>query len=103
MKITPENAARLKELVGEMIERLDEFKSIVKKAMPRYEYQQFKYRTLGNLEPGLIEESEWITSYSSISLEKVAENAAEAVEDEEEQNRRDEKHGLFGEHEDVAN
>ena len=88
MNIDLENAQRLNELVGEIAERMDEFKQICRTAMSSNEYQQFKYRTLGHLEPGLLNDSEWITSYSAIdSLEKVAENAleeAEGDEDEEE-------------------
>ena len=76
MKINQENAKRLKEIAESLIEQLDEFKHICRNSMSSSEYQQFKYRCLGNLEPGLREDSEWVTRYSSIdSLEKVADNA----------------------------
>ena len=81
MNITSESAERLQELVQIMQESLDEFKHICKTAMTSSEYQQFKYRTLGHIEPALFEDSEWVTSYSSIdSLEKVANNAS-AIEE----------------------
>lgn len=78
MKFQKENAERLKELVNEINERVEEFKHLCRTAMSRSEYDLFKYRTLGNLEPAVMEESEWVTRGSSIdSLEKVANQACD--------------------------
>jgi hypothetical protein len=80
MKISKDNAERLRQIALDMVELLSEFKQIARSSMSSHEYEQFKYRTLGHLEPGLIEDSEWVTSYSAIdSLEKVAENAGEEL------------------------
>lgn len=80
MNIDKENADRLQEIVQEMSKLLGEFKSICKDKMTREEYNLFKYRTLGHIEPALLEESEWVTQYSSIdSLEEIARKAGEDV------------------------
>lgn len=80
MNISKDDADRLGEIATEMLKLLNEFKTICHQAMSLGEYQQFKYRTLGHLEPGLTDESEWITTYSSIDpLNKVAEKAAEEI------------------------
>lgn len=82
--ISVEDAERLKEIAQEMAELLGEFKDICRANMSRNDYDQFKYRTLGNVEPGISEEHDWVTKYSSIdSLEKVAENLYDIAEDEE--------------------
>ena len=61
-----------------MIELLAEFKALAREVMPPQRYDQFKYRTLGHLEPAILEESEWVTRYSSItSLEAVAQDLAD--------------------------
>ena len=80
--MTTETADRMVEIVGEMTDLLSEFKQICRESMTRREYEQFKYRTLGHIEPALMEDTEWYTRYSSIdSLEKVAKNALGEVED----------------------
>jgi hypothetical protein len=80
MNINKEDAERLGEIVKEINERLDEFKHICRTSMSANEYQQFKYRTLGHIEPAVMKETEWITRYSSIdSLEQIAENASEDI------------------------
>jgi hypothetical protein len=80
MNLNTEKAERLVEIASEMSELLSEFKRICRENMHSSEYDQFKYRTLGHLEPALNEETEWYTRYSSIdSLEKVAQNAVEEV------------------------
>jgi len=85
MNLKIKSAERMQEIAEEMISLLNEFKHLAKQSMSGPEYQQFKYRCLGNLEPGLMKESEWITKYSSIdSLEEVAENAVAEAADEEE-------------------
>jgi hypothetical protein len=90
MTITKDKAERLVEIASEMAELLGEFKHICRNSMESNEYQQFKYRCLGNLEPGLIEESEWVTTYSSIdSLESVANNALDEAESEDDIDEND--------------
>lgn len=86
MNLDAETADRLVEIARKMSELLGEFKEICRDNMERNEYEQFKYRTLGHLEPALNEETEWYTRYSSIdSLEKVAQEAlGEVVMDGEE-------------------
>ncbi len=80
MNLDTEKAERLVEIVSEMSELLSEFKRICRENMHRSEYDQFKYRTLGHLEPALNEDTEWYTRYSSIdSLEKVAQEALDEV------------------------
>ena len=87
MKISNENAERLGEIATEMAVLLDEYKNICRRAMEPQEYQQFKYRTLGHIEPVLNDDSEWVTKYSSLdSLAKVAAGAVDdASPDEEEE------------------
>lgn len=93
-EITKTQAARLVEISNEINQMLEEFKGICRRTMNPVQYDQFKYRTLGHLEPALIEDSEWYTKYSSIdSLEKVANNIFEETvgeeaesEDEDEEN-----------------
>jgi hypothetical protein len=78
MNITPEQGKRAQEIAQEMAELLAEFKALARTVMEPAQYNQFKYRTLGHLEPGLLEESEWVTRYSSLdSLEEVARNLAD--------------------------
>jgi len=82
MNISTEDAGRLNEIAEEMATLLGEFKDICRHSMSSNEYQQFKYRTLGHLEPGISDDHEWMTEYSSIdSLVKVAENARDDIED----------------------
>lgn len=84
MKINQEEADRLKEIHQKVAELVEEFKQICRTTMTRPEYDQFKYRCLGNLEPGINNETDWVTTYSSIdSLEKIAERAADEVVGEE--------------------
>lgn len=84
MNITAEKAKRLVEIAQEMASLLDEFKRICRNSMTSNEYEQFKYRCLGNLEPGLIEDSEWFIKYSSIdSLESIANNALDDAESDD--------------------
>ena len=92
MTITQAQADELKEIVEQMKEGLENFKAICRRTMSASEYQMFKYRTLGHLEPGLVEDSEWVTTYSSIdSLEKVAnEIAGDQPEDDEEEEEEEE-------------
>lgn len=85
--ITKENAERLKKISDEMNLLLEEFKSIYRAAVSPSKYQQFKYRTLGHLEPGLLADSEWYTKYSSIDpLESVADGMIDECEDFEDAN-----------------
>ena len=84
MNITSEDAAELQRLAREIAERVTEFKHICRKAMSQNEYQRFKYRTLGHLEPAVIEGSEWMGVGSMDSLEKVADKAVdEAIAEDE--------------------
>ncbi len=86
MNISSDQAERLTELHREIHDRVEEFKQICRETMETREYQQFKYRTLGHLEPGVSEDTEWVTKYSSIdSLEKVAEKAMDSVESDEDE------------------
>ena len=86
MNIDKESAERLKEITEEIIDLLGEFKHTVRNAMTSEEYNRFKYRTLGHLEPGLMEDSEWVTTYSSIdSLESVAQDALDSAEKDEDE------------------
>lgn len=79
-------AERLQEIVAEMTELLNEFKQICRQNMEPNQYQDFKYRTLGHIEPALMEETEWVTTYSSIeSLEKVAQSFSDEAEDNNEE------------------
>ena len=66
MEINQDNADRLQELFEEIHERVEEFKSICKRAMRPNEYEQFRYRTLGHLEPAIALDQPWVTTYSSI-------------------------------------
>ena len=92
MNIDKETASRLQEITGDMSNLLDEFKSICRRAMTSEEYRLFKYRTLGHIEPGLLENSEWVTTYSSIdSLEEVANKAADQSFEEEEEDEEEEE------------
>lgn len=76
MKITEEDANRLCILFEEINERLWEFKDICRMRMTPSEYEQFKYRTLAQIEPAIREDSDLVTRYSSIdSLESIAMNA----------------------------
>lgn len=68
-------ANRAAEIAQEIADLLGEFKQIARDTMTASEYQQFKYRTLGHIEPAVSKETEWVTRYSSLdSLEEVAEN-----------------------------
>ena len=91
MNISKEQAERLVELSRVILENLNEFKSICRETMERQEYEQFKYRTLGHIEPVVSEDHEWVTTYSSIdSLEKVAESACCEAEEAEHEDDEDE-------------
>lgn len=70
---------RLKEIVSEMKELLDEYKGIVKYKMDKSEYERFRYNTLGHIEPLINSDHSWVTSrYSSQeSLEEVADSFSE--------------------------
>lgn len=125
MKINKEDAERLRELYDSMMESFAEIKHILRNGMSPREHEDFRYKTLGFLEPGLTEDHTWVTRYSSIvPLDKIVEEAedswtpectecgAELGEDakvhlcaecQAEETRRDEKHGLVGGKEDVAN
>lgn len=82
--ITAEEAERLQEIAREVAELVDEFKGICRRCMSGPDYEHFKYRTLGHLEPAITEEHEWATRYSSIDpLETVANNLAEIAEEDE--------------------
>lgn len=83
-EITKAQATRLVEISNEMNQMLEEFKRICRNTMYPAQYDQFKYRTLGHLEPALFEDSEWYAKYSSIdSLEKVANNLMEEVNEDD--------------------
>ena len=85
-QISTEDAERLKEIAEEIAQLLNEFKGICRSCMSKSAYDQFKYRTLGHIEPTVSEDHEWMTSYSSIdSLEKVANNLEEIASDEDEE------------------
>lgn len=85
MNISSDDARRLQQIQSEMVELLNEFKDICRSAMTPNEYQQFRYTTLGHLEPSLMDETEWVTTYSSIkSLEKIALDADDDVNDADE-------------------
>jgi len=78
MNISVNDAERLAEIADEINELVDEFKQICRRTFERQEYDQFKYRTLGHLEPAVNDNHEWMTKYSSIdSLAKVAEKAVD--------------------------
>ena len=86
MNITLENAVRLRELWESMVESFDKFRGICQDSMTKEEYRQFKYRTLGHIEPCLTEETEWFTEYDSRdSLEKIVTRAEEEQSEEEEE------------------
>lgn len=86
MNISQENAERLQELFEEINERVNEFKHICRQSMSNGEYEQFRYRTLGNLEPAIALDQPWVTTYSSIDcLEEVAQKALDSVEEVDEE------------------
>lgn len=76
-----EDATRLREIVDEMTELLDEAKSTCQASMSRVEYEQFRHKTLAHLEPGLIFDHEWVTN--AVPLEKVADHLLENAQAEE--------------------
>jgi hypothetical protein len=89
--ISIEDAERLKEISDEIIVLVNEFKDICRSCMSSSEYGQFKYRTLGRLEPAVMEDHEWMTQYSSIdSLEEVA-NKLYGIAEEDEEDEEDEE------------
>ncbi len=79
MNITEEQGRRAMEISEEMIALLDEFKKLAKSVMTDSEYQNFKYNTLGHLEPGLITDHAWFTGRGSSikSIQYVAEDMAD--------------------------
>jgi hypothetical protein len=75
---------QLLEIQQRIMNDVQEFKQICKELMSKSEYEQFKYRTLGHLEPAISEDTIWATKYSSIdSLEKVALRFGEEEEEDE--------------------
>lgn len=80
MKISKEDAERLQELFEEVNERVTEFKKICRNAMMSNEYELFKHRCLAHLEPGLLEDSDWLGRFTT--LESIAERAQDEAEDE---------------------
>jgi len=70
---------RLEEIVNEIDKLITEFTDIVKSKMDRAEFEDFKYNTLGHLQPMINSNHDWVTSrYSSQkSLEKVSESFIE--------------------------
>jgi hypothetical protein len=95
MNVTQEQANRLVELREEIQERLGEFKQICRETMHKSEYDQFKYRTLGHIEPVVSEETEWVTRYSSTdSLESVAANALNDVVEEDDASTAEEENAV---------
>ncbi len=88
MNISSVQAARLKELTEGMQEFLFEIKGICKHAMSKSEYEQFRYKTLANLEPGLSSDSTWVVS-NVTPLDEVAERAMEESEETPEEEEED--------------
>ena len=82
MNITKENAARLGEIAGKMVELLNEYKGIVRHAMNSHESESFRYNTLAHLEPGLNSEHDWVVGSQVRGLDQVAEDALEEVLEE---------------------
>ncbi len=78
MKITPENAARIRELVGEIRERLDDLTDLCKKAMTRHEYEMFKYNVLAHVQAGISEDYGWVGNQET--LEDTAQKAEDDAE-----------------------
>lgn len=90
MKINNYDAERLQELYITIAESLEEFKSICRGAMTKTEYEQFRYKCLGNCEPAISGDSEWFTGYSAITtLEKIAQDAQDEAVDEDDEERDD--------------
>jgi hypothetical protein len=83
MTISLQNAERLTEIQQQMAELLEEAKNICRGAMTISEYDQFRYKTLAHLEPGLITDHHWVVD--SKPLETIAENAqSDATTDDDE-------------------
>jgi hypothetical protein len=83
-----ETHEKLLDCIQNIQENLEVFKKICRDIMSPEEYNQFKYRTLGHIEPVVYEDSEWSTKYASLdSLEEVAErfNFDESEEDDNEE------------------
>ena len=83
------DATRLRAIVNEMAELLDEAKRLCSHNMTRVEYDRFRYNTLAHLEPGLLLDNDWVTN--AVPLEKVADTFLEAAQAEEDDDDDDEK------------
>ena len=71
----------IRESFKEAVERINEIKEFFRASLTSSSYDHFKYRCLGHLEPGLFEETEWVTQYSSItSMEEFINQIAEEVD-----------------------
>lgn len=89
MKISPSQAQRAHDIAQEISNLVAEFKDLARSVMSSGEYEQFKYNTLGHIEPGINKDTEWMTRYSSIrSLEQVAEDMEDEANpiDEDDEN-----------------
>lgn len=65
---------KLLDCIENIQKNLGAFKKICRDIMSPEEYNHFKYRTLGHIEPVVYEDSEWYNRYSSLdSLPEVAE------------------------------
>lgn len=93
MNIDSSDARRAETIVDEILELVQEFKKIAKGAMSASEYEQFRYRTLGHLEPALTTETEWFTSrYDSRDpLSKIVERMVDESGDSDEEFSIDDK------------
>lgn len=89
MKISLSNAERLQEIAEEMVELLNEYKEIAKRAMTPPEWERFRYNTLAHLEPGLQQDNNWVTNSSVKGLDTVAETAIEESDEEEDPEAED--------------
>ena len=75
------DATRLRAIVDEMAELLDEAKRFCSHNMTPEENKRFSYNTLAHLEPGLLFGTSWVTN--AVPLEKVADTFLEAAQAEE--------------------
>lgn len=78
--VSTDEYQEIRENFHDIVEKVNEIKEFFRSVLSNEDYDQFKYRCLGNLEPGLQEETEWVTRYSSItSLEEYINRLSEEV------------------------
>lgn len=81
---TEEDKETAQELFDQLRETFEELKSHIYNCLPQHERDRFKYNCLGHCEPGLFEETVWVTRYSSIrSLEAYVADITGSETDEE--------------------